>query len=86
MAEGMRIAMINYLNQAWLNKILQPLAPSLNPNFVHAMRDEWHMPPHFNPIQPQHLPQNLPFFSPDILTVMNPIFLPGTPPNRIRNR
>lgn len=37
--KGMKIAMSNYWNQVWLNNILHPLAPSMNLNLVHAMRN-----------------------------------------------
>jgi len=74
--EGMRLAMNNYLNQAWLNTILQPLAPSVNPQLVHAMRNHWNLPPHFNPIYPHNALMYMLFFMPENLSHLNPIFLP----------
>lgn len=54
--EGMRLARNNYLNQVWLNNILHPLAPSLNSHLVHAMRNQWNMPP----FQPYTTPESTP--------------------------
>lgn len=79
-SEGMRLAMNNYLNQVWLNNILHPLAPSINPHLVHAMRNQWNMPPHFNPIQPQKLLLDMPFFPLETLSQLNPIFMPWKNP------
>nr|XP_033512504.1 uncharacterized protein LOC117277192 [Nicotiana tomentosiformis] len=74
--EGMRLAMNNYLNQVWLNNILHPLAPSLNLYLVHAMRNQWNMTSHFNSIQPQNLLPDMSFFPPEMLSQLNPIFMP----------
>ncbi|XP_019248392.1 PREDICTED: uncharacterized protein LOC109227649 [Nicotiana attenuata] len=74
------MAMSNYLNHVWMNNILHPLAPSLNLSQAQAIRNQWSLPPHFNPIQSQQVPIDLPFFPPGEINNMNPIFIPWTTP------
>lgn len=73
---GMRLAMNNYLNQVWLNNVIHPMAPSLNPQMDQTMREQWNMPPQFNPMHPLNAPLDLPFFPMEMYTHLNPIFLP----------
>lgn len=73
--EGMRLPMKNYLNHVWPNNILHPLAPNLNPHLVKAMRNQWNMSPYFNPLQPQNMLMDMPFFPLEVISQLNPIFI-----------
>ncbi|XP_019262174.1 PREDICTED: uncharacterized protein LOC109240008 [Nicotiana attenuata] len=44
------------------------------------MRSQWSLPPHFNPIQSQQVPADLPFFPPGEINNMNPTFIPWPTP------
>lgn len=75
-SEGIRLSMNNFMNHVWVNNILHPVASNSTPNITQMMMGEWNLPPHFVPIQNTHLVMDLPLFTPEIVTSINPIFTP----------
>lgn len=75
-SEGIRLSMNNYMNHIWLNNILHLVAPNLTLNATQTMMGEWNLPPYFVPIQNARPVMDLPFFTPEIATNINPIFTP----------
>lgn len=60
---------------------MQPLAPGMNNNLVHAMRAQWNLPLNYNqnPYLPQNMGLDLPFFPPQEITALNPILMNWDP-------
>lgn len=58
----------------------------MNPQLVHAMRNHSNLPPHFNLIYPQNALLDIPFFPPESLTQLNPIFMPWENPPPIQEQ
>lgn len=66
--------MNNYMNHMWLENVLDPLAPVIASTLYFNMQQQWNLPPHSNPLINMNRIYELPFFPPQDMMNVNPLF------------